>query len=315
MKSNVVRKVGLMLSLVVASALSSCGGGTQIEAFVPNRIIVFGDENNVIDSAGRKYSINGLNATSGALDCTVNPIWIQSMATAYGFVFPDCNPTNRATTSRIYAVADSKTADVKTQIDGFLAAGGVFNPKDLVLMMSGQNDVWEQYALYPATPIETLNAELTRRGVAYAQQVNRIAGLGAKIVVPKLFQLGWTPFAGTEQVTQTTGDNRVNVIRSLVKSFNDGWFATLVNDANHIGQFDPDQNFSPIVANAGNAGLSNSRTAACLATAVLPNCNSQTLIPGATATSYLWADAKRLGYQGHLQLSSLAFTRSNGNPF
>jgi outer membrane lipase/esterase len=318
MKFRGIRSCGLVLFLLAALGLASCGGGTQVVPFAPNRVLVFGDENNVIDSAGRKYSINGLNATSGALDCTLYPIWVQAMATAYGQVFPECNPTGIATNSRILATVNSKAADLKTQIDSFIAGGGLFTPNDLVLVTTGQNDVLEQYALYPTTPITTLQATLNARGQAFAVQINRLATLNARVVVGKLFDLSFTPFAFTEAANNPVPsgtDSRQVVIKSLTLAFNTGFFAALTNDANHIGEFDPDQNFANVIVNPGNGGLSNSSVAACLATAPLPNCSTSTLIAGATVVSYLWADATHPGYEGHLLISALAYQRAAGNPF
>lgn len=314
MKFTGIRKCGVLLSLVAALGLSACGGGEQVTPFAPARVLAFGDENSVIDSAGRKYSINALNATSGAIDCVANPIWIQSVATAYGKVFPECNPNNVTTTSRILAAPGAKANDFTAQINGFIAGGDTFKSNDLVTVIVGQNDVFEQYALYPATPLVTLQATLKARGQVFAQQVNRIASLDGRVVVGKLQDLSFTPFSIAEAVAIPTGD-RPAVIRSLVQAFNDGFLGSLTNDGSHIGLFDPDQNITAIVANPGLAGLSSSLIPACLATAALPNCSSSTLIPGATSTSNLWADGTHMGPSGHLQLSQLAYSRANGNPF
>src|SRR6187200_2380535 len=79
-------------------ALASCGGGEQVEKFVASRVIAFGDENSVIldtngDANGRKYTVDAtVSATDPTLACKLNPIWGQVVATAYGFVFPECNP-------------------------------------------------------------------------------------------------------------------------------------------------------------------------------------------------------------------------------
>jgi phospholipase/lecithinase/hemolysin len=177
--------------------------------------------------------------------------------------------------------------------------------------------VWEQYALYPTTPLATLRTELTARGKALAAQINRIAALDGRVVVGKLHDLSYTPYSVTEtQNNPDTGDGtRQQVIRALVLAFNDGFFADLNNDAQHIGLFDPDQNLGTIILNPGNIGLTSATAAACQTTAVLPNCNTGTLVTGATATTYLYADDRHLAYQGHLQFSALAYSRANNNPF
>jgi hypothetical protein len=47
----------------------------------------------------------------------------------------------------------------------------------------------------------------------------------------------------------------------------------------------------------------------------LPNCTTATLVTGATATQYLWADATRLAPGGHALLSGMAIDRARRNPF
>ena len=48
------------------AALASCGGGTyQVTAFVPARILTFGDESSRLEGAqGLKYSINGISSAT-----------------------------------------------------------------------------------------------------------------------------------------------------------------------------------------------------------------------------------------------------------
>jgi outer membrane lipase/esterase len=315
MKFRGIRKYAVLGSVALAMTLASCGGGQQEVPFAPIRVLAFGDENSVIDSAGRKYTINALNATSSALDCVANPIWVQSVATAYGHTFPECNPNSVATASRILATPAAKVADFAAQVDAFINGGGTFAARDLVTVMVGQNDVFEQYALFPATPLVTLQGAVRVRGQALAAQINRIAALNGRVVVGKLQDLAFTPFAATEAAANPVGENRIAVIRALTQSFNDGFLSALRNDGKHIGLFDPDQNITAIIANPGLAGLSNVTVAACAATAALPNCSSATLISGATTTSHLWADSQHMTPPGHLQLSQLAFSRANGNPF
>ncbi len=51
-KVNVMRSAAAAgLSVVM---LASCGGGTQIESFVPARVIAFGDEASLIEVGGAK---------------------------------------------------------------------------------------------------------------------------------------------------------------------------------------------------------------------------------------------------------------------
>jgi len=44
--------VRLGAAVLAATLLASCGGGTQVERFVPRRLISFGDEASVMSSTG-----------------------------------------------------------------------------------------------------------------------------------------------------------------------------------------------------------------------------------------------------------------------
>ena len=60
-------------------------------------------------------------------------------------------------------------------------------------------------------------------------------------------------------------------------------------------------------------GLTNATNVAC--TVALPNCTTATLVTGASAEQYLWADATRLAPGGQNLLASLAVLRAQRNPF
>jgi hypothetical protein len=90
-----LRAAGAVLTAVL---LASCGGGQQVQKYVPSRIISFGDETSVIldtlgDHNGSKYTVNAIKdpTTTGGvtvLDCIANPIWNQYLGQSYGIVFP-----------------------------------------------------------------------------------------------------------------------------------------------------------------------------------------------------------------------------------
>ena len=71
MRGAKLAMAGLALLLIV-----SCGGGTQVEKYVPTRVLAFGDENSVIESDGRKYTVNGLSSDGlGTIDCQASALW------------------------------------------------------------------------------------------------------------------------------------------------------------------------------------------------------------------------------------------------
>src|SRR5687767_13559351 len=79
---------------MLLAGLAGCGGGGDlIDPFRPTRQLSFGDESSVITADGKYYSINGVNSTTGAIDCTLHPNWVQYLASRFGFVFAQCNPS------------------------------------------------------------------------------------------------------------------------------------------------------------------------------------------------------------------------------
>jgi hypothetical protein len=307
--------------VALAALLGACDGGTPLTPFVPTRVLAFGDESSVIDSAGRKYTVNAVNSTTGQLDCRANPIWIQVLATQrYGLVFPDCNPDNVPNpTSRILATPGAKVADVGLQIDQQLGQGAL-SARDLVTVMVGANDLVDLYRSYPATSADAILAESDRLGEVLGRQVNRLADAGGRVLVVTVLDLGLTPFGRAERAANTD-INRSALLSTMVDRFNGSLRTTIYNDGRRLGIVLADV----VVRNINNipalSGFNNVSTAACAASATLPNCNVNTLGPPdannvpASATSWLWADSLRLSAGGHLQLGASAANRASNNPF
>jgi lysophospholipase L1-like esterase len=308
-------------------ALAGCGGGDQIDPFRPNRILAFGDEASVIvpngTSQGLKYTINSFAAPASSAQnpnppavavCTSNPLWIQSVASAFGLVFDECKGSATTSSGKILATVGAKAADVGTQIDTFLAStSGPFTEKDVVTLMAGQNDVLELYALFPATAEASLAESLRERAKALAAQANRIAVAGPAVVVVRIPDVGLTPFARTED---TANPGRAALLSRLTLEFNTALQLNLINDGHLIGLVFGDT----AVQNLTNfsSGL-NVTTPACLtpATASLLTCTSQStsLVTGGSSTSHLWAGSTMLGPVGQSSIGSLAANRAVSNPF
>ena len=321
--------------LVLAATLTvSCGGsgGTQGNSFTARRVIAFGDESSVIKADGSKYSINALKADNVTIDCASNPIWVQSVAANYGLVFPQCNVAAvpvPSPASRIHAVNGAKVADLAAQIDMQVADGG-FAADDMVTVLVGSNDIVAQFERYPAVAVSQLADELKLSGGTVAGQVKRMADLGAKVLISTVPDLGRAPFAGD----RSAGSTNLNpgVLTQLSSAFNDGLLAELakrVNDGHKVGlvQLDTYVQAADNLRARGGGGFANTTLAACLSTAPLPTCNTQTLgtdaaaIPppavpaSAAAATWLWADALHLSPGGQAGLSSLAVSRAQNNPF
>lgn len=308
------RMAGVMLGAMV---LASCGGGEPIERFIPTRLIVIGDESSVINSDGSKFTINALVADTATLDCLANPLWVQALASAYGLQFAQC-PTlaGAVVTAQVFAVAGAKVADLPRQID----AVGAFAEKDLVTLLAGANDIFEQYALFNTTvngllqTEEVLTAKLEALGETLASQVNRIANAGGKVLISTVPDLGLTPFAVGEEAANV---GRAAMLSRLSKRFNAKLRIKIINDGRRIGLLLTDELVQAIIRNPGGSGFVNVTVAACDAALapVVTGCTTNNLIAGAGATTYLWANDRLLTSGGHRFLGNLALTRAANNPF
>ena len=307
-----VRMVLRSLWLCGAAALASCGGGTtQQQAFLPDRVIAMGDETSLVQADGRKFAVNALSATD-TIDCSSNPMWVQTMASSYSFVFSQCNPSAALVTNAIMRAAlGAKVAELKTQVDAQVAAGG-FNSKDLVTMLVGANDVLELYAQFPARSEADLISEARTRGERIAEQVNRVVGLGGKVIVATVIDLGLSPYARAQKAAFTDTD-RAALLTRLVAALNGRVRVGIVNDGRLVGLVLADEMLQAMVISPASFGLSDATTAAC--NVALPGCTSKTLVDTATATTWLWADGTRMSAAGQARLGLLGQQRALNNPF
>jgi outer membrane lipase/esterase len=319
----------LALSLIVGSGLlTACGGGGQIEPFRPTRVLAFGDEMSVIETDGRKYSINAFKQVTGTggtlvddpttLDCTRSPIWIQSVASAFGLAFDRCLGTATVAGGQVRAQVGAKVADLPAQILG--VQGEALGEKDLALVMIGMHDILEIYGEYPTLSRDTLLSQARARGRLLGRLINNLALSGPAVVVLTVPDIGLSPFALAEN-TNTGDPTRSALIADLVKVFNDNTSVELINDGRLIGLAYADIEIQNMVEFTDSYNLTNVTAAACKTTAPLPDCTTATLqdaVPPAaapTATTWLWADNLRLSPAGHTRLGSLATNRAVNNPF
>jgi outer membrane lipase/esterase len=305
--------VAALAGLAALTLTASCGGGTtQQEVFVPQRLLVFGDDTSVIAQNGRKYSVNGLT-TAGDFDCTLEPIWVQQLAAIYGFSFAECNPGAVADPkARMLAGVGAKVSDVSAQVEAQVAAGG-FRDKDLATMLAGANDVLELYRQFPSLSEATLINEAGARGRRLAEVVNRLVGMGVKVVVADLPDISMTPYALNERALGGSGFDRAALIKRLTVAFNEQLGVKIVLDGRFVGLVQSQLRFEEIARFPGNFGLSNITQPIC--TAALPECTTATLVANAAPGQYLWADETRLSSGGHAQLAALAIDRAQRNPF
>lgn len=308
--------------VAVLVALTACGGGTsQFDPFIAQRLVVFGDETSLINADGTKYSINAVNtvtnvdgSSTDTVDCNSQQIWVQQLAGLYGFVFAECNVDQSQTPKAFMrALAGAKVADVQVQINSQLADGG-FRDKDLTTVLVGANDVLELYSQYPVRPEADLAAELGARGRLLAQQVNLLVSLGAKVIVSTVPDMGVTPFA-LKQNIEFNDPGRAALLTRLTAAFNEQLGVNILLDGRFIGLVQADLRIEAMVKSPGSFGLVNVTEGACSATVPPPVCSTRTLVDGATASTWMWADDLNVGPVVQQQLATLAMDRARRNPF
>lgn len=300
-----------------AGLLVACGGSTsQVDAFVPDRVLVFGDELNYLTSDGHKYSVNALDATTKALDCVSSPLWVQYLVTNhYGRVFSECqgSGTSPNVTAINMAGVNARATDLASSLDNYMAGTG-FHANDLVTVLVGMHDVLDEYALYDGANVADLEAELAKRGELVAAQVKRIVATGARVLVSTVPDMGLTPYAIAEKANK--GDDRPAVLTALTEAFNKNMRLGLTDlDGSQAGLLIADDLTRAMVRVPGYYGLSDVVTAVC--TTALPNCTTATVVTAAASSStpFLWADDIHPGATFHLQLGTQAASRVAALPF
>jgi outer membrane lipase/esterase len=303
----------LVTLLVTTALLSACGGGSsQSQGFTATRVLAFGDENSVINDDGSKHTVNALTAT-GALDCANYALWIQYVASHYGLTFPQCPSGTTAPASRILAKPGATVGDLAGQIDAQIASGGI-QAGDMATVLVGGNDVAIQVLQMSAVGEAELLARMDAAGAELAAQVNRLASLGAKVLIATIPNMGLTPFAGDRSTGST--NPTPPLMAKLSKRLNDAMLVRLTNDGRKIGLILFDEYLQTVDrARAVGAVGSYTNTTDAVCTTALPACTTATLVPGATSVTWLWADQLRLGAGAHANLGSLALSRIDSNPF
>ncbi len=317
------------VALLALGLLVACGGGTeQIEPFEPTRLLVFGDEMSVMtktDPKGRKYSVNALDSANTALDCASRPLWVQVVASAFGFVFEECNSANRLDiTANIFAEPGAKADDLPAQILRAAALTGCFNETDLVTVLIGANDVLDVYqnqyvpaaGSYQNNPsFKAANSELHDRGARLGQRINALTTLGPKVIVSTIPLMNLTPYA-IAQSQDRNDPNARQVLKDFSNTFNTAMRLNIRNNGLFIGLVELDALMQAGVNDPGRYGLNNVTNAVCdPLTWGTPDCDTNTLVANGNATTWLWASNLWIGSTAHLNLGNFARQRARGNPF
>ena len=343
---------GLVAFAVVGSVLlGSCGGSVSSQEFAPKRLLVFGDEASLLTRGssatardGKKYTINGFTPDTtpaySTLDCGINPLWVQWLATNYGFVFEQCNYTGGPAAAFNYATAGAKVADAVGQVDAWLNAGSSFGPTDLVTVMVGQNDIIEIYEAYVAAGDTSQVAQdqavtdAFNRGKALAAlfttKITNKSNKKARALYVVIPDVGKTPYGLSPGVDSALLSRMTfGVSSNKFEGFNLGLRDNIENNGRSLGLVNGYDLFNDLIRNedlANSYGIGDVTSAGCLESSWPANnignpaawCNSLTLVdPGVAYNDnyYLWADDRHFGPQPHLLLGERARFLAENNPF
>lgn len=314
-----------VVALAALAGLASCGGGGLVEPFRPTRVLAFGDELSTIEADGRKHTINAYKITDATttpptestteLDCTRNPIWIQTVAKDFGLAFDRCLGTATAASGQVLAQPGQKVADLAAQQAA--VTGAALTHADVALVLVGMHDILELYGIYandPTTSRDALLDQARTRATALGNWVNTLATTGPAVVVLTVPDLGLTPFAKAQD-TLAGDTSRSTLLKDLTNAFNNRMSVTLINDGRLIGLVFADIETQNNYRFPASYALTNVTDGACLATALPPACTTTTLVANATAAGYMWADDLRLGPTVQGRLGTLASFRARNNPF
>lgn len=312
--------------VALAAALTACGGGTsQVEPFIPERVIALGDENSVIVDDGThdgfKYTINDRRGTTVG-KCTTLPTFAQSLANLYGFVFEACNPTALTPKAFVHAVAGARIDDATTGLAAQIASVPNLGKSDMVSVMIGGNDV---IALFESVRDGTRTRDeaialARQRGRDAAALVGTILNTGARVLVVTSPDLGLSPYASAQALTYPDAGALLSVLtfelngnlRTNVEP-NDGrnWGLVLADDIVAAMHKLPTAFLtSPSVANVAACTTASAKD--CVLTDAT---TTSTLVSGATVGSHLWADDRHLGPEAHSRIGQQLQSRAVNNPF
>lgn len=320
----------LCTPVILALGMVACGGGTtQVERFVPARLIVFGDDDSLIVNDGvnngKKYTVNGVDAAQ-LRDCLLLPIWVQSLATYYNLVFAECNKGAATPLAFMRAKAGATVEHpglgMAAQLASQAAAGGAVTAGDMVVVMLGANDLYALADRLQAGTITNADASTEARRLArvLAGQINTLLATGARAIVSTVPDVGLSPYA---LAMNAAGSSAASArLSALVLDFN-GTLRTSIDstrfDGRNYGLVLADDVTQSMARNAAVFGLTNVVAGVCAK--LLPDCTSAAadliVVDGVAANvaAYMWADTRHVSPAVHARIGEQATARASGNPF
>jgi lysophospholipase L1-like esterase len=331
-----LRRTGLRVLAPLAAAamlLTACGGGTsQVQTFVPARLLVVGDETGMLVDDGShdgfKYGLNDRTGTTAG-KCLLLPTPAQQVAAYYGMRFKECNPlddkgvrpvANAVALAQAGALIDETASGLKAQVTGITDLGST----DMVVVTIGTNDIIKVFEDRRAgnwtTDVQAI-AEARRRGTAAAVEVTRILASGARALVFTLPVLGKSPYA---IAAETASAGAAALITALTDAFNAGLRVNIdPQDGRQFGLVLLDDVTAAMERFPTSfLGAPANTTAALCAGATLPQgclvvVDTDGVAPdnSVAANTHLWATDRFVGPVALNQIGAQAVSRAANNPF
>lgn len=316
--------------VAVAALLSACGGGTeQVASFAPARLLVLGDEASMLRNDGTadgfKYSINDRRGTTTG-KCLLQPIFTQRLASYYGMVFAECNPTAATAKAFIHARLGARVDNATTGLAAQVAGIPALASTDMLTVMIGANDMIDLYERKLAGTLTAAQAraEAVRIGRVAAGQINLVLGAGARALVFTIPDMGKSPYAINADKTDT---GAAALLTTLSAEYNAALRLGIDFDrfdGRNYGLVLADDVMAAIERFPGSylASPANAKGAACPTVpadqCVLTDSDATTTLVAAAqkaTNTYLWASDRHMGPVAHAQIGSQALSRAINNPF
>ena len=300
MAKHWMRRSVLAAACAAAALLAACGSSTTESAITPDRFIAFGDAHSDVGQKGTRYTINDGSINNWTLQVADRYGKTLTSASAGGLSYAQGNARLAATPD---AAGDASTPTIAAQVDAFLAKGS-FAANDLILMNGGISDLIVGLAAVQA------GSQTADAFVAGARANGKLLAAQVK---SGTFDLGITPWAKTVDRESLLSQASSAFNQGLLVDINDlgahvlyidtAYFVNLYKTAPGVYFF---TNTSNPVCTSVDAGAGIGIGAGQVNSAL---CTSATLVPGANASSYVFADPVYLSPSAHRQLGNYAYDR------
>ena len=312
MAANWMRRTLMVAACASAALLAACGSSTTESAIAPERFVAFGDANSDVGQKGTRYTVNDGSVNNWTLQVAANYGKPLAAASAGGKSYAVGNARVKIKPD---AAGNASTPTITEQIDTFLASGS-FGASDVVFLSGGISDVIAGMAAVQAgTQTEAAMVAAARQaGEDMAAQVRRLVAAGAKyVVVTGTYDLSKTPWA------KTIG--REALLADASSRFNDGLLVGIVDLGANALYVDLAYYVNLYTGVPANYGFNNATTAVCTSVDATNGigigagqvnsalCTASTLMPGASQTSYVFADPVYLTPSAQRQFGTYAYDR------